>query len=156
MNVLDIFAFLREDILTAVLACNDGCGKPVTCAVNVMDFDGDGLYFLTAKKKALYGRLKAEGYISLTGIKGESTMTSIAVSVRGKVRQLGEDYVEGLLEKNTYLYEIYPTPQSRGQLAAFMLYEGEGAWFDLSKKPAEQFAFSFGKALADAGGKAVQ
>lgn len=54
-----------------------------------MDADEGGLYFLTARGKGFYRRLKATGYLSLTGIKGENTMSRTAISVRGKVRELG-------------------------------------------------------------------
>ena len=40
------------------MATTDDDGKPVTCAIDIMDFDADGLYFLTAKGKSLYSRLK--------------------------------------------------------------------------------------------------
>lgn len=46
---------------------------------------------------------------------------------------------------NPYMREIYPTPESQKALTVFLLYEGNGEWFDLSKKPIERFAFSFGQ-----------
>lgn len=42
------------------------------------------------------------------------------------------------------MYEIYPTEQSRSALTVFQVYEGDGEWFNLSKKPIERFSFSFG------------
>ena len=38
-----------------------GNGEPVTCAIDIMDYDTDGLYFLTAKGKNFYNRLKKRG-----------------------------------------------------------------------------------------------
>lgn len=140
----EVFRFLQEQIHTVVMAVNDENGKPSTCAVDIMNFDADGLYFLTANGKSLYRRLKQAGFLALTGMKGESTMTRIAVSVRGAVREIGAKRLEKLLEKNPYMYEIYPTAQSRAALTVFQLYEGSGDWFDLSKKPIERFSFSFG------------
>ena len=40
--------------------------------------------------------------------------------------------------------EIYPTEQSRKALTVFRIYEGNGEWFDLSKKPIERAYFTFG------------
>lgn len=34
----------------------------------------------------------------------------------------------------------------RGALTVFQLYEGDGEWFDLSKKPIERFSFTIGGA----------
>lgn len=34
------------------MATIDDSGNPSTCAIDIMDFDEQGLYFLTAKEKA--------------------------------------------------------------------------------------------------------
>lgn len=146
MDAKDYLSFLVHEIHTTVVATADDDGKPVTCAVDMMDCDEGGLYFLTAKGKSFYGRLKKQGYLSLTGIKGKDTMTSAAVSVRGKVRELGDGKAKKLFDKNPYMYEIYPTEESRSAIRVFQLYEGTGEWFDLSKKPVERAEFQFGGA----------
>ena len=110
----------------------------------MMDSDENGLYFLTAKGKGFYDRLKKHGFLALTALKGESTMSSIAVSVRGKVKELGYEKIPELFEKNPYMHEIYPTEESMQALTVFQIYEGSGEWFDLSKKPIERTSFSFG------------
>ena len=144
MEMIDIFKYLQEQIHTTIIATNDENGLPVTCAIDIMDYDGNGLYFLTAKGKNFYKRLKANGYLSLTGIKGENTMSCVAVSVHGKVKEIGSERLQRLLDKNPYMYEIYPTEQARSALTVFCLCAGSGEWFDLSKKPIERFSFSFG------------
>ena len=76
-------------------------------------------------------------------------MSCVAVSVRGKVKELGGGLLPRLFEKNPYMREIYPTPESQKALTVFQLYEGSGEWFDLPKKPIERFSFSFGQAKAE-------
>lgn len=144
MKTTDVFRFLHEQIHTTVIATNDENGLPVTCAIDVMDYDEEGLYFLTAKGKNFYKRLTSTGYLSLTGIKGESTLSCVAVSVCGKVKEIGSERLRRLFDKNPYMYEIYPTEQSRSALTVFCIYQGNGEWFDLSKKPIERFSFAFG------------
>lgn len=144
MEKTEIFGFLQEQIHTVIIATNDENKQPVTCAIDLMDYDENGLYFLTAKGKQIYRRLKANAYLSLTGLKGESTTSCLSVSVCGKVKEIGSERLQRLLDKNPYMYEIYPTEQSRTALTVFCLYEGQGEWFDLSKKPIERFPFSFG------------
>lgn len=146
MQAKDYFDFIVNRIHTVIVAATDGNALPVTCAIDMMDFDENGLYFLTAKHKNFYDRLKKKGYISLTGIKGRDTMSRVAVSVRGKVKELGERKVKELFDKNPYMYEIYPNEESQKVLSVFQLYEGTGDWFDLSKKPIETAKFSFGQA----------
>ena len=142
----EYFRFLVEEIHTTVVATVDEEGLPVTAAIDMMDWDENGLYFLTAKGKSFYDRLKIQQFLALTAIKGESTITSVAVSVRGKVRELGYDKIQALFEKNPYMKEIYPTEESMVALTAFQIYEGTGEWFDLSKKPIERATFRFGEA----------
>ena len=149
MKTIEIKAYLTylvNEIHTVIVATADDEGKPVTAAIDMMDVDQNGLYFLTAKGKSFYERLKKREYLSLTGLKGETTMTSVAVSVRGKVRELGAEPVKELFDKNTYMYEIYPTDESRSAISVFQIYEGTGEWFNLSKKPIERAEFAFGGA----------
>ncbi len=141
---MDYLNFITNEIHTVIAATVDQSGLPVTCAVDIMDADENGLYFLTAKGKGFYSRLKDCGYMALTGLKGESTMSCIALSLRGKVKELGWEPLAQMLKKNPYMEEIYPTAESQRALTVFQLYEGTGEWFDLSKKPMERFSFSFG------------
>ena len=140
------FRYLVEEIHTTIVATVDDEGLPVTAAIDMMDCDENGLYFLTAKGKSFYDRLVKRGFLALTAIKGEDTMSSVAVSVRSKVRELGYDRIPELFEKNPYMHEIYPTEESMHALTVFQIYEGAGEWFDLSKKPIERASFTFGNA----------
>lgn len=152
MQIENIFSFLAKDVHTVIMATTDENGLPVTCAIDIMDCDEQGLYFLTAKGKNLYKRLSARPYAALTGVKGDSTMTRAAASVRGKVRPESDEVLARLIEKNAYMLDIYPTAEARKALCAFCLCEGEAEWFDLSKKPIERLSFSFGGAAAPRGG----
>ena len=155
MKTLDYLRYIVEEIHTVIVATVDGEGLPVTAAIDMMDYDESGLYFLTAKGKSFYARLKDKEYMALTGIKGEDTMSCVAVSVRGKVKEMGADLLSKLFEKNLYMNEIYPTESSRQALTVFKLCEGSGEWFDLSKKPIERASFAFGKAEESPEGYAI-
>lgn len=145
-NAETYLRYLVDEIHTTVVATVDDEGLPVTAAIDMMDCDEHGLFFLTAKGKSFFDRLTKRGYLALTAIKGKSTMTSVAVSLRGKVRELGYERIPTLFEKNPYMKEIYPTEDSRHALTVFQIYEGSGEWFDLSKKPIERASFTFGGA----------
>ena len=121
---MNYLKYLVEEIQTTVMATTDANDLPVTCAIDVMDYDDNGLYFLTAK--------------------GKDTMSCVAVSLRGKVKEIGSEPLERLFKKNSYMYEIYPTEQSRKALTVFCIYDANGEWFDLSKKPIERADFSIG------------
>ena len=143
--------YLQEEIHTVVAATIDDSGLPVTCAIDMMEADENSLYFLTAKGKGFYARLKKKGYVALTGIKGRNTMSCVAISLRGMVTELGNTLLPRLFEKfekNPYMWEIYPTQESQKALTVFQIYEGVGEWFDLSQQPIERTSFSFGGAQA--------
>ena len=146
MEAKDYLAYIVNEIHTTIVATVDDEGLPVTAAIDMMDSDENSLYFLTAKGKGFYDRLKKRGFLALTAIKGQDTMSSVAVSVRGKVRELGYERIPALFEKNPYMHQIYPTEEAMHALTVFQVYEGTGEWFDLSKKPIERASFTFGGA----------
>ena len=145
METKEYLKYIVEEIHTTIVATVDDEGLPVTAAIDMMDYDNDSLYFLTAKGKGFYDRLTKRQFLALTAMKGEDTMSSVAVSIRGKVRDLGHDKIPELFMKNPYMHQIYPTEESMKALTVFQIYEGTGEWFDLSKKPIERASFNFGK-----------
>ena len=146
MRTADYLSFVVNDIHTTVVATVDDEGLPVTAAIDMMDCDENSLYFLTAKGKGFYDRLIKRGFLALTAMKGKDTMSSVAVSIRGRVRELGYDKIPELFAKNPYMHDIYPTAEAMRALTVFQIYEGAGEWFDLSKKPIERASFTFGGA----------
>lgn len=141
---MNYLKYLVEQIHTTVVATIDTNGRPLTAAIDMMDWDSSGVYFLTAKGKGFYDRLKQQQYLALTGIKGADTLHCVSISLSGKAAEMGPEYLPRLLEKNPYMEKIYPTELSRKALTVFKVYEGKGEWFDLSKRPIERASFTFG------------
>ena len=79
--------YIVNEIHTTIVATVDDEGLPVTAAIDMMDADENSLYFLTARGKSFFDRLKKRGFLALTALKGEDTKSSVAVSVRGQVRE---------------------------------------------------------------------
>lgn len=155
MKYTDHFSFLVNEIHSVIAATTDENGLPVTCAIDIMDWDEKGLYFLTAKGKNFYRRLKQREYIAFTGMKGDDTMSRAALSIRGKVTEIGAQRLPTLFQKNPYMHEIYPTEESVSALTVFQIYAGSGEWFDLSKKPIERESFVFGDMAAEQSGYVI-
>ena len=118
--------YLVNEIHTTVVATVDNEGLPVTAAIDMMDCDENSLYFLTARGKSFYDRLKKRPFLSLTAMKGKDTLSSVAISIRGKVRELGYGRIPELFEKNAYMKTIYPTVESMQALTVFQIYVGSG------------------------------
>ena len=146
METKDYLAYVVDQIHRTIVATVDDAGLPVTAAIDMMDYDDSSLFFLTARGKGFYDRLKKREFLAFTAMKGEDTMSTVAVSIRGKVRELGSEHLSRLFEKNPYMAEIYQTEESQSALTVFQIYEGTGEWFDLSKKPIERAPFTFGGA----------
>mgnify|MGYP005799962741 CR=1 FL=1 len=146
MQAKDYLKYIAEEIHSAVFATIDKEGRPVTCAIDIMDYDENSLYFLTAKGKNFYDRLKANETIAFTAMKGKDTLSSVAVSVQGQAKEIGAEMLPALFIKNPYMEKIYPDERSRSALTIFEIYQGTGEWFDLSRHPIERASFSFGGA----------
>ena len=123
MNYLKV---LVEDIHSTTLATIGKDGHPQTRIIDMMYYDEEGLYFLTAKGKAFYDQLMDQQYIALSGTKDK-----IGISLRGKVKNIGKKYLDRLFDKNPYMQSIYPG-NTREALDVFCLYEASGEYFDIS------------------------
>lgn len=49
METKEYLKYIVEEIHTTIVATVDDEGLPVTAAIDMMDYDNDSLYFLTAK-----------------------------------------------------------------------------------------------------------
>jgi uncharacterized pyridoxamine 5'-phosphate oxidase family protein len=135
MTTTDYLHYLKNDIHSTVFATVDERGNPVTRVIDIMLVKKNAFYFLTATTKPFYQQLSAKPVIALTGIKGETSMTSFSISLQGKVREIGTTFLNEIFDKNPYMAEIYPTIENRKVLRVFECYEGTLSIFDLSKKP---------------------
>lgn len=147
MDTHNILSILQKYIHTTVVATVDDKGLPHTCAIDMMLLEDDYLYFITAKGKAFYQRLINHPHIALTGLKGENTMSSIAISLEGKVKNIGKEKLVDIFEKNPYMKKIYPDEDARDVLEVFQIIECTGEYFDLSQKPIVRIPFAVNKPL---------
>lgn len=146
MKTRDYLKLLKEEIHSTVIATVDSQGLPSARVIDIMLVDDNSLYFITAKGKEFYRQLLEKPYVAVSGMcGGEGTMSKKAISIRGKVRNLGSEKLPEVFEQNPYMAEIYPTEESREALEVFQVYEGKGEFFDLSVKPIFRVGFSLGR-----------
>ncbi len=127
MTKSDYLRLLVENIHSTTIATIGADGHPQTRIIDMMLYDEQGVYFLTAKGKAFYAQLMEQGYIALS-----ATKDKISVSLRGKIKNIGSEKLDEIFEKNTYMQSIYPG-DTRSALEVFCLYEAEGEFFDISE-----------------------
>lgn len=126
MTGYECFKVLVEEIHSATVATIGKDGHPQTRVIDMMYYDEEGVYFLTAKGKAFYEQLAEQNYIAVSATKDKK-----AVSLRGKVNNIGKKNLDIMFEKNPYMKEIYPG-DTRKALDVFCLYEAQGEYFDIS------------------------
>lgn len=143
MTVQKCLDCLKNEIHSVVFATVGDDGKPYTCVIDVMLAENEKLYFLTAKGKGFYDRIMKQKFVALTGMKGSDTMSIAAISIRGSVRNIGNELLGKIFDENPYMNKIYQTPESRMALEVFEIYEGEIEYFNLSEDPIRQ-TFTFG------------
>ena len=117
---------LVEEFHSATVATIGADGHPQTRVIDMMLWDDEGVYFLTAKGKEFYQQIMQQQFIAVSATKDKA-----AVSLRGKVKNIGADRLDEIFEKNTYMKKIYPD-NTRAALEVFCLYEAEGEYFDIS------------------------
>lgn len=126
MQNQDYLKLLVEQLHSTTVATLGADGHPQTRVIDMMLWDAQGVYFLTARGKAFYARLMEQKFIALSATQGK-----IAVSLRGRVKNIGSEKLDEIFEKNTYMQSIYPG-DTRKALEVFCLYEAEGEYFDIS------------------------
>lgn len=124
----DYLELLVENIHSTTIATIGADGHPQTRVIDMMLYDEQGVYFLTAKGKAFYAQLMEQGYIALS-----ATKDKISISLRGKIKNIGSEKLNEIFEKNTYMQSIYPG-DTRSALEVFCLYEADGEYFDISTR----------------------
>ena len=126
MKSMDYLRILVEEIHSTTVATIGADGHPQTRIIDMMYYDEDGVYFLTAKGKAFYDQLMDQQYVAIS-----ATRDKIAVSLRGKIKNIGKKNLAIMFEKNPYMKEIYPG-DTKDAIEVFQLYEAQGEYFDIS------------------------
>lgn len=123
MNYLEI---LVEKIHSCTVATVGDDGHPVTRIIDMMYYDNEGVYFLTARGKEFYRQLMEQKFVAVS-----ATKDKMSVSLRGKIINIGHRNLDIMFERNPYMKEIYPG-DTRDVLEVFCVYEAKGEYFDIS------------------------
>lgn len=146
METREYLKILKEEIHSTVFATVDKNGLPQARVIDIMLVDDNSLYFITAKGKEFYNQLMDKNYVAISGMTGgQGSLSKKAISLRGKVKNVGQKLLDKVFEVNAYMCDIYPGKESRMALEVFQLYEGQGEYFDLSTKPITRESFVLGE-----------
>ena len=123
---MDYLKFLVDEMHSTTVATIGADGHPQTRIIDMMYYDEAGVYSLTAKGKAFYTQLMEQQYVAISATKEKA-----AISLRGKIKNIGKKNLDIMFERNPYMKEIYPG-DTREALDVFCLYETQGEYFDIS------------------------
>ncbi|MCD8371926.1 MAG: 4Fe-4S binding protein [Clostridia bacterium] len=126
METLTALKMLVEEMHSAAVATIGGDGRPCIRVIDMMLYDDEGVYFLTAKGKEFYSQLMSQKYIALSAVKDKKS-----VSLRGYVKSVGKYKLDEIFAKNVYMQSIYPEG-TRDALEVFLIYRASGGYFDIS------------------------
>ena len=96
MQNQDYLKLLVQQLHSTTVATLGADGHPQTRVIDMMLWDAQGVYFLTAHGKAFYVQLMEQKFIALSATQGK-----IAVSLRGRVKNIGSEKLDEIFEKNT-------------------------------------------------------
>jgi len=114
--------------------------EPAARIADVMLFDGDGLYFVTARGKPYYRQLTEHPKIAVCGMNKDY----VSVRLTGDIESCRDrSIVDRIFECNPVLNDLYPG-EKRNILEAFRMVRGKGEIFDLSVDPPQRERFAFG------------
>ena len=126
MTKMDYLELLVDEIHSTTVATIGSDGHPQTRIIDMMYYDEEGVYFLTATGKTFYDQLMEQQYVAIS-----ATKDKIAVSLRGRIKNIGKKKLDIMFEKNPYMKKIYPG-DTKDAIEVFRLYEAQGEYFDIS------------------------
>lgn len=106
MTKMDYLKLLVDEIHSTTVATIGSDGHPQTRIIDMMYYDEEGVYFLTAKGKAFYDQLMEQQYVAIS-----ATKEKIAVSLRGRIKNIGKKNLDIMFERNPWnhvLQVIFP------------------------------------------------
>lgn len=143
-STVEIFKYIVEEIPSTIGATVDDKNLPVTCAINIMDYDETGIYFSISKGIVFYKMLKNKKYLSLTASEVKDFKDAIYINISGEVEEVDRSKKVSILKRNDCIKRIYPTEKAKMNLTIFKIVKGKGEWIDLRDNPIERYEFSFG------------
>lgn len=132
MKVDDILKVLQDQMRAAVFATVDVEGKPHARYANIGVANENGVFFMTHPKTDFYKQLMHNPHVAITAMSEEDYLIQV-IRIEGKVRKVGKEHLERVLEGNPYVQHVYPDNQERQGAQVFQLYVGEGFYHSMTQ-----------------------
>ena len=127
MTKMDYLELLVDEIHSTTVATIGSDGHPQTRIIDMMYYDEEGVYFLTATGKTFYDQLMEQQYVAISATKRQNCGVSAWKNKRTSEKRI----LILCLKKIQYMKKIYPG-DTKDAIEVFRLYEAQGEYFDIS------------------------
>jgi len=132
MKIQDIMKILEKDMKVAIFSTVDEDNQPHARPINIGVANEEGVFFMTSPKTNFYQQMQSNSKIAITGFLEEEYLIQV-IRIEGKVRKLGKEKLQEVLQDNSYIDQVYPDKEEQQSVQVFQLYEGEGFYHSLTQ-----------------------
>lgn len=142
----EFLSLIVESFQSVIFGTVDKNGDPHTNVADIEIKDGDKLIFSTTYQKAFYNRLKHHPRISITGLKGEETLSSVGFTLNGIAEEVDQKYLDEIFAQRPEMKQISANhSERRSILRSFAITPISGSIYDLRQQPIFQKRLNFQK-----------
>jgi len=135
MTKMDYLKLLVDEIHSTTVATIGSDWHPQTRIIDMMYYDEESVYFLTAKGKAFYDQLMEQQYVAIS-----ATKDKIAVILRGKIKNIGEKNLDIMFKKKSvYEENLSGRYERRNRGVSTVWGTGRVFWYQQSVKYCEGY-----------------
>ena len=98
----DFLEFVTDFIHNVVVSTVNEAGHPFAQVCDALYHDNNKLYIMTKKGNDLYNCIEHAPELVITASKGEGTMDSVGIAIKGKAYDADHKYQEKILAKKIY------------------------------------------------------
>ncbi|MGN1272145.1 MAG: pyridoxamine 5'-phosphate oxidase family protein [Lactobacillus sp.] len=142
----EFLSLIVDSFQSVIFGTVDQNGDPHTNVADIEIKDNDKLIFATTYQKAFYNRLKNHPRISITGLKGEETLSSVGFTLDGIAEEVDQKYLDEIFAARPEMKQISANhSERRSILRPFAITPINGSIYDLRQQPIFQKSLNFQK-----------
>ncbi|KRL90257.1 pyridoxamine 5'-phosphate oxidase family protein [Lactobacillus kalixensis] len=140
----EFLSLIVDSFQSVIFGTVDENGDPHTNVADIEVKNSDKLIFATTYQKAFYNRLKNHPRISITGLKGDETLSSVGFTLDGLVQEVDQKYLDEIFAKRPEMQQISANHSERREiLRPFAIIPISGSIYDLRQQPIFQKGLKF-------------
>ena len=136
----DFLEFVTDFIHNVVVSTVNEDGHPFAQVCDSLYHDNNKLYIMTKKGNDLYNCIEHAPELVITASKGEGTMDSVGIAIKGKAYDADPKYQEKILAKKIYAGNL---EEAKEYMHTIEIMPEVGSIYDIRIKPIYQRKFEF-------------